>query len=399
MATSGSVAPLLALMLMLMAGGACSQPSGQNGENSPTAKPETKQSPSVTPTLSPAVTPTLQGLAKATCTVATPATWAAIIQQSSSVLPQGSRVIPFATGIDPSRFFAELFSAAWSGVVTIAVPSGKVTHIAAFKDPTNDQAYSGAFDGRWLVWVNLLSTQDSNNWQIWAWDSSTGQSFEVAAAPSLNGSPVSGPFVQPVAFAGRAAWVQANQAGAAELHLYSLQDHHDQIVGSDAGYPVLFWGSDLIWQHVDVPGQSGHLQMLDVASGRPLTVPAPLATVSHLASLAVSDRLVAWTDGASIWAYRPGQTSASLVYQPTGDSAGFLGIADDLITWDGTSQPFALDVRSATVTNLTPANGGRFASGNSLLLYWPNSQSKSTSAQFSVSDVDASKLPPLPSCS
>jgi hypothetical protein len=322
-----------------------------------------------------------------------------MIKQSTPILPQGARVIPFATGVNPSVFFAELYSITWSGVVAVGVPSGAVTHIKAFKDPTNEQTYSGAFDGRWLVWIDQLSPQDADNWQIWAWDSSAGKSFEVAAAAVANGSAVSGPVVQPVVWAGKAAWVQAGQGGLGEVHLYSLQTRHDEVVGSGATYPVLFWGSDLVWQHLDVPGQSGHLQMVDASSGQPVAIPMPLAAVRHLAFLAVSDHLVAWTDGTSIWAYRQGQTTASLVYELSGDTAGFLGIAGDLITWDGSSRPFALDVRSASITTLTPAYGGRFASGKSLLIYWPDSQSKSTSAPFRVSDVDASQLPQLPSCS
>ncbi len=384
-AISGKAAALLALVLMV--GSACSQSSAQRDGGSPSAQP------------SPSATPTSAGFAKARCTVATPAPWMALIQKSTTVLPQGSRVIPFATGEQPSLFFAVLYSAAWSGVVSVGVPSGAIRHIAQFRDPTNQQAYAGGFDGRWLVWVELLSAQDYNNWQIWAWDSSTGQSFELAAAPTVNGSPVSGPIVQPVASSGRAAWVQANQEGTGEVHLYSLEDRRDQRVGSGATYPVLFWGPDLVWQHVDVPGQSGHIQMLDVASGEPVAVPAPLAAVRQISSLAVSDRLVAWTDGTSIWAYRPGQSSASLVDELTADSAGFLAIADnDLITWDGSSRPFALDVRSAAVTTLTPAYGGRFASGRSLLIYWPNSQTKVSPGTFLVSDVDVSNLPPLPPC-
>jgi hypothetical protein len=376
----------------MVVGSACSQPPSTVGQASP-GSTHAQRSPN------PVITPTLPGLAEARCVVATPAAWTTVIRQSSPRLPAGSRVIPFATGIDPSLFFAELYSASWSGVVAVAAPAGTVTHIAAFKDPSSEQAYAGAFDGHWLVWVDSLSPQDTNDWQIWAWDSVTKHSFEVGVAATINGAPVSGPIVQPAIWSGMAAWVQANQAGIGEVHLFSLQSRNDRIVGSGATNPVLFWGSELIWQHLDVPGESGHLQMLDVVSGKPVTAPEQLGSLRHLSSLAVSDSLIAWTDSTSIWAYRPGKSSVSLVYELTNDTAGFLGIAGNLITWDGSSQPFALDVRSGAVTKLTPAYGGRFASGMSLLIYWPDSKAKATSPQFVVSDVDTSKLPPLPSCS
>jgi len=387
-ATFGKTLALLACILLV--GSGCSQSAGTVGTKTPTGEPTQSRAAQVTPT---------PGLARALCTVPTPASWQSLIQHASPRLPSGSRVIPFATGADPSVFFAEFYSSTWSGVVSISVSSSEIRRIAVFADPQNDQAYAGGFDGRWLVWIEQLSLDDSNDWQILAWDSATNQAFQVQAAPRANGATVSGPIVEPVVSNGKAAWVQANTAGVGEVHEFSLASRQDQVVGSQATTPLLFWGSDLVWMHLDVPGQSGHLEMLDTRSGLPLSVPKPLASVTHLAFLAVSDNLVAWTDGKSIWAYRPGQDSASLVNAIPQDSANFLGIAGDLITWDGSSDPYALDMRSSSVTKLTPKYGGRFASGNSLLIYWPVSDTKTASGQFVVADVDASNLPPLPSCS
>jgi hypothetical protein len=327
-----------------------------------------------------------------------PASWRSLITKSSPVLPGDSRIIPFAPGADPSLFFAELYSPLWSGVVSVAAPSGAVIRIAAFKDPKIDQAYGGSFDGRWLVWIEQQSSEDSNAWEIWAWDSEANKTFIVAASPRVNGATVSGPIVEPIVSAGKAAWVQSNQQGIGEVHLYSLAARHDQVIASHATTPVVFWGANLLWMHLDVAGQSGHFEMID-ASGQPVSVPEPLASVHSLAFLAVSKDVVAWTDGTSIWAYRPGQSSASLVYKLPSDFAQFIAIAGDLITWDGSGSPMALDLRSSSVTTLTPANGGRFASAQSLVIYWPNAQSKSTSGEMLVSDVDASRLPALPGCS
>lgn len=323
-----------------------------------------------------------------------------MINSSSPSLPVNAQVTPFTPGSDSSTFFAELYSASWSGVVSVAVPSGTVTHIRAFSDPKIDQAYGGGFDGRWLVWAELLSSTDTNDWQIWAWDTTTNQSSVIATAPRTNGATVLGPIVEPVVSNGMAAWVQANQAGIGETHLYSLALHHDEIVATHVTTPVIFWGSNLIWQAVDVPQQSGHLVMVDVASRAAVTVPEPLASVHHLSFLATSDNVVAWTDGPSIWAYRSGQVTASLVYHLNGDHADFIAIAGQLITWDTSSTgPAALDLRSSSVVSLTPAAGGRFAVGNSLLIYWPSGQSKSASSAIVISDVDVSKLPALPGCS
>lgn len=385
---SGKVAALAVFVILI--GSACSQ-SGSTGQTTPGQIPTSSPAASVP---SASASP----IAKATCTVPLPDSWRSQVQAANVPLPTGSRVIPFAAGTDTSAFFAELYSVAWSGVVSIKVPSGELKRIAAFKDPAIDQAYSGGFDGRWLVWVELLSQTNWNDWQIWAWDSATNQAFQIGAPATANGQPVSGPFEKADVSDGRAAWVQANQAGTGDVHLYSLLDRHDQVIESGAIDPVAFWGSDLIWQHLDVPGQSGHLKMIDASTGQPVSVPEPLASVRHLAFLAVSNDLVSWTDGQSIWAYRSQNPIASLVYEQSDHSASYLAIAGDLITWAGSMGPVALDLRSSSVASLTGGNGDRVARDNALVIYWPESKTPSVSTPFFVSVVDASKLPALPSC-
>ena len=307
-------------------------------------------------------------------------------------------MIPFAAGIDTSTFFAEFYSSAWSGVVSITVPSGHITKIAGFKDGAIDQAYTGGFDGRWLVWAELISQTDWNDWQIWAWDSATNQTFQIGSPTLVGGLPVAGPFLQLALVEGRAAWVQANASGAGDVHLYSLADRHDEVVGSGATNPIAFWGHDLLWQHIDVTGQSGHIVMINVDTGQSVNVPGPLASVHHLAFLAASNDLVTWTDGQSIWAFRSENTMASLVYNQPNYSAGYLAIAGDLITWTGSAGPLALDLRSSSVVSLTGGNGDRFTQNDALVIYWPVSETRSVSTAFYVSVVDASKLAALPPC-
>ncbi|MGH7877290.1 MAG: hypothetical protein ACRENM_06420, partial [Candidatus Dormibacteraceae bacterium] len=300
-------------------------------------------------------------------------------------VPAGDQILPFAPGSDSSTFFGELDSSSWSGVVSVAVPSGTITHIRAFSHPEasanpffgdgSDSVYGGGFDGRWLVWS--VSNYGSNDWQIWAWDSLTNRSALIATA-SL-------PIAEPVVSDGRAAWVQANQGGIGVVHLYTLATRQDQVLATHASAPAVFWGPDLIWQAVDVPPQSGHLVMVAAASGTAVAVPGPLASIHHLPiSLAASTSLVAWTDGPDIWAFRQGDLSASRIDQLAGDSAGSLAIAGDLITWNSNQGPSAFDIRSSSVTNLTPVpgHGSQVASGQSLVISWPIGKGKPTPSPF-----------------
>lgn len=334
------------------------------------------------------------------CLVPMPIQWNDAISSRTVPTPPGSRVIPFATGVDPSSFFAELYSPNWSGVVSVAVPSGGITRIAPFGDPVNDQAYAGGFDGRWLVWIVQFSPRDWNDWEISAWDSGSNETFTVATAPKLNGQTISGPIVFPAASRGKAAWVQANKAGAGEAHLFDLTTRRDDVIDTGATYPIHFWGSNLIWQHLDVPGKSGHLEMIDFVSHRQVDIPPALATVHQLAYLAVSDNMVAWTDGHTLWQLTRGEARARLIHEMPQDYFGFIAIAGDFITWDGTKGPAALDTRSLAITSLTPLYGGRFAADNSLLIFWSSNPtgSKTSPGSLLVADVDVSKLQPLGRC-
>lgn len=297
----------------------------------------------------------------------------------------------------PGQFFAELYSPAFSGVVEISAPGGNVTRIHSFANPSTDQAYAGGFDGRWLVWIDQTSLEDWNAWEIWAWDSSTNSSFRVATSPRVDGHTISGPIVEPVVAVGTAAWIQANSSGFGDVHAFALQSRHDTVLDTHATTPINVWGANVLWMHLDVAGQSGHFEMADT-TGHQLAVPPPLASVNHAAYVATSHNLVAWTDGHALWMYRAGQVAASLALNTESDTIQFIGVAGDLITWDGQGGPAALDTRTLTVTSLTPANGGRFAAGNSLLIYWPVSNGKSNGGSMAIADVDATRLPELPRC-
>ena len=198
-----------------------------------------------------------------------------------------------------------------------------------------------------------------------------------------------------------AAWVQANQSGQGEVHVYSLEDDSDMILGSDkATQPVAFWESNVVWAETDAAGQSAHLVMADVSTGSPVQVPEPLASVKHWGSSFVgTSELVAWDDAKSLWIWRPGDAKAHQAFTAEiGDYVEFVAIAGDLVTWGGVKNQWAADLRSGSVTKITQF-GWRYAESNALLVTQPIGPQKDTpSPQSQTSIVDATKLPPLPAC-
>jgi hypothetical protein len=289
--------------------------------------------------------------------------------------------------------------------VVSVTPQGSITRIRAFDNPATDGVADGAFDGRWLVWSECHSLEDCGDWDIRAWDSNSGQVIDIAAAPRVVGATVQGPLaVQgPVVSEGKAAWVQANQSGQAEVHLYSLVERRDRVLsaGKAASLPV-FWGSKLLWWERDIPGQRlGHFAMADVMTGEQLALPEPLASIRSLGSLAASNELLAWTgDNRSLSVWRPGEAEASQIFTADmGDYVEFIAIAGDLVTWGGTETQWAADLRSHSVTRVTQQYGWRYTNGNTLVVTQPIAEKAQTKGYISEVDVvDATRLPPLPAC-
>ncbi len=386
---------LLVLTASLMVGGAfgCSQSSSvSQTERTPTAA-----------SASPTSTPSAEE-ESAFCTVDLPDSWRSLLAEGRISLPDADRFAAFATAADGSQIFGALESKDWSGVVSVT-PQGSITRIRAYDSPTTDGVVGGAFDGRWLVWTEGHSSTDWNDWDVRAWDSSGGQVIDIAAAPRVGGATVQGPFVLPVVWEGKAAWVQANQSGKGEVHLYSLVERRDRVLSAGkATPPVLFWESKLLWGELDVPEQHlGHLAMADATTGELLAPPEPLASLRHFGSVAATDGLVAWTgDLHSLSIWRPGEAEASQIFTADwDDGVDWIAIAGDLVTWSGAETQWAADLRSGSVTRITQQYGGRLTNGNALLVSEPTGGLEPSSKEFlSVihAVVDATRLPPLPGC-
>jgi hypothetical protein len=335
------------------------------------------------------------------CTVGLPESWRSALAQGKISLPDTDYLYSKAVAADGSRVFGALYSDAWSGVVAVD-RQGAITRIRAFDKAQEDQI-STAFDGRWLVWEESHSLTEFSNWDIRAWDSSSGDVFDIATAPRVNGATVPGPFVIPVMSEGNVAWVQANQSGQGEVHLYDLAGRQDRVLSAGTVVPpVLFWGSNLIWVE-----KGRGLAMADASSGQPLAVPEPLASLGSIATVAASDDLVAWSeDFHSISVWRVGEPMAKQIFTAgRDDGVDWVAIAGDLVEWRGLKAPMAADLRSGSVAPLTEGDGFAYTNGQQLLVEKPlgplrkNGDEHHISLnQFEPEVVDVTKLPPLPGC-
>ena len=80
------------------------------------------------------------------CRAPTPASWKRTPAKSVVSLSRHVAMQPIV-GAGGRRFFAGLWSPAWSGVVQVDARMSRVTHIRRFPNAHDDQA-DGSFDGR-----------------------------------------------------------------------------------------------------------------------------------------------------------------------------------------------------------------------------------------------------------
>lgn len=381
------------MIVLLGAAGAfaCSESASPTGSGEATADVSA----------SPLATPSAVG-SGTFCTVDLPEDWRSLLAQGRIGLPDDDRFGAFAAAADGSHAYGGISSQDWSGVAAVS-RDGSITRIRPFDDPATDGIVGGSFDGRWLVWSEDHSSTDWNDWDIRAWDASSGEVVDIATAPRVGAATVQGPFVMPVVSGGKAAWVQANQSGQGEVHLYSLAERRDVVLWTgQAAKTVVFWGSMLLWGEVDAPGV-GHLAAGDATTGEQLTLPEPLASLRHFGSIAASDDLLAWTsDFHSVSTWRVGDAEASQIFTAEpGDGVDWIAIAGDLVTWGGVKTQWAADLRSHSVTRITQQYGWRYTSGNALLVTQPIGPLKKEEGRPPLSKVDlvdATRLPPLPGC-
>jgi hypothetical protein len=341
------------------------------------------------------------------CRVDLPASWSSALAQGTiTVSTTGRYALDVrAVASDGSLVFGNFLSDEWSGIASVD-RQGSLATIRAFTGQ-HEGTIGAAFDGRWLVWEESHSSTDQSDWDISAWDSSSGEVFDIATAPRVNGHTVAGPFVIPVVSQGRAAWVQANQSGQLEVHLYDLAARQDRVVSEgNALPPVVFWGSRLLWgeRFTENGQEAGHLVMIDATTGKHLDVPEPLASIRKVATMAASGDLVAWSeDFRSLNIWRVGEPKAEqIVAVALNSDVDWIRIAGDLVTWSGAFTQMAADLRSQSVAPITKQAGDRLTNGNALVvsqIVGPISKSDDPFANVVENAlVDVTKLPPLPGC-
>lgn len=342
------------------------------------------------------------GAATAFCTVAEPASWSRVVIEHRLRLAKSESLDSIAMSPDGQQLFASDNTPDWSGVVALSVRSQHRRRILPFAHPDRDQLLGAAFDGRWLIFTVTHTLTSFDDWTLYAWDSRSGHTRQLARNSFRGGNALSGPILLPAADNGHGAWTQGRPDGSAEVHLYSFATGINKIVAVTHAGPPLFLGHLLLWPASPAPGALSVFHARTVPGLAVTPLPRVLAELRGPEAIVAAGATVAWVDTSvrKLYAWRLGEPQPRLIasQEDGGDVIQNPAIAGQLITWNSSTQTFASDLRTASTTPITPYWGSANAQGGGFYVTYPASKEKTMFPTLNVSVVAPALLPPLPRC-
>jgi hypothetical protein len=231
--------------------------------------------------------------------------WRRVLSRHVVALSRTTSLVPVALARDGHSFFAEMYSAEFSGVVRIDAMTSAVHRIKAFPDPDYDQAW-GAFDGRWLVWNEYHGFDSFNDFTTWAWDTHTQKLREIGAARRRpDGRFWASPWRGADVRNGIATWVEGvgpDQLG--EVHAYNLRTSRDLVVRHGHPGGAFLLDRDLIvWAEASAPGAPTKMHAASARTGKRFPVPRALRSLRNVTGLQTDGRRIAYPSGSyeSLW--------------------------------------------------------------------------------------------------
>jgi hypothetical protein len=312
--------------------------------------------------------------------------------------------VPLALAYDGRSFFAEVYSATFSGVARIDARTSAVTRIKTFPDPELNQAW-GAFDGRWLVWNEYHGFDNFNDFTTWAWDAQTRKLTRIGAATRAPDgrfweSPWRGADVRD----GIAAWVQGvgpDQLG--EVHAYDLRTGRDVVVRrGHPGGAFLLDHHLLVWAEASAPGVPTTMNAASALTGAPAPVPRGLRSLRNVTGLQTDGHRIAYPNASykSLWwSPAPGRRPYEVVgTQRLHHVDNSVQVGGRYVGFGIFPQVFVADTRARRYVAVSGHGGSVFVNRTALLLVH-GPKGKVLHPLLRMEFVRLRDLPPEPACS
>lgn len=338
------------------------------------------------------------------CEARPDAAWRRILARH--VLPLSLRVslVPWTLAHDGRSFFATVYSPGFAGVARVDVPTGRITRIKAFPDPTDYQA-DGAFGGRRLVWSEYHGFDSFDDFTVWSWDSWTGRLRRIGgAAQAPDGRLWPSPWRQPDVRGGIATWAQGvGPDGRMAVHAFDLRSGRDRVVrvGRTQGSFLL---ADYVtaWPESRTRGGVTTMRAASARTGKPLPVPRALSSLRGVSGLATDGRRVAYPNASYTslwWAPSPRNEPRKIVSATGYDRVdNSVQVGGGYVGFGIQPRVFLGDAKARRYVRITAHGGWTRLDARSLLVRYATG-SKALDARAPITFVPLHDLPPLPACS
>jgi hypothetical protein len=329
-----------------------------------------------------------------------PGDWARALRARSVTTPSGVRFGP--GGIAGDAAIGEFNSAADSGIGRLDFTTGALTTISMFP-PRIGGMGAMAVDPPWVVWEELDSQTNLNDWSIHVWNLSSGTGRVLATSRPSNGNNVSGQQPLPVLRNGSAAWAQpvpgSGSYNVAQVRVVDLSTGRVSTLDTGRVSSPVFAGHYLVWGKIDSGGRY-LLRVVDAASFKPVVTPGPLRNSGPILYLAGSPEYLAWSSGdlntLTVW---PLGTARLLKFtqSQSGHPFEFLQLAGHFVLWYTGNGSSVLDLQTGNAFDVTGSVAG---SADAIAIEQPGGPSSTKGAFVSsrVSTLATAALPGIRGC-
>ena len=280
-----------------------------------------------------------------------PGGWARALSARSVVTPRGVRFGP--GGIADGAAIGEFNSAGESGIGRLDFTTGRLTTLSGFP-PGIGGVGAMAVDPPWVVWEELDSPANLNDWSVHVWNLASGAGKVLATSRLSNGRYVPGQQPLPVVSDGSAAWAQpvpgAGSYNVSQVRVADLSTGRASVLDTGRVSSPVYAGRYLIWGKIDSAGRY-LLRVVNAASFKPVVTPGPLRNPGSLLYLAGSPEYLAWSSGdlnvLTVW---PVGTARLLKFtqSDSGHPFEYLQLAGHFVLWYAGNGSSVLDLRTGS---------------------------------------------------
>lgn len=335
------------------------------------------------------------------CFGAMPGDWTQALRARSVTTPSGVRFGP--GGIADGAAIGEFNSATGSGIGRLDFTTGKLSTISRFA-PRIGGMGAMAVDRPWVVWEELDSQTNLNDWSIHVWNLTSATGRVLATSRTSNGKYVSGQQPLPVVRNGFAMWAQpvrgSGSYNVAQIRVVELSTGRVSTLDTGRVSSPVYAGQYIVWGKIDSAGRY-LLRVVAAASFKPVATPGPLRNPGTILYLAGSPDYLAWgsgnLDSLTVW---PVGTARLLKFtqSESGHPFEFLQLAGHFVLWYTGNGSSVLDMQTGNAFDVTGSVAG---SANAIAIEEPAGRPATKGAFVSsrVSTLATAALPGIRGCS